>query len=186
MHAISSFCWGGEDLENAARLDSKERALRCPETYLPIHAESMLFRAGRSSTGRTHDPFQSWMVKFFQSNQHLLQSVDTTKDETFRRFLTFFGGNPTNVMEAFSIHNPILLNAFLSRRATITEQHLDSSAFFKSESWRSFPDFEMRRKFFLRMAAKITEFRHDFNDGSHAFLVPMIHGANENMPRLGF
>jgi len=62
----------------------------------------------------------------------------------------------------------------------IEKQHLYNPGLFRKEGWRNLDDSERRKRMYLQLSSKIRTFRGEFNDGSHPFVVPMIHGTSEN------
>ena len=62
----------------------------------------------------------------------------------------------------------------------IEKQHLYNPGLFRKEGWRNFEDSGQRKRMYLQLSSKIRTFRGEFNDGSHPFVVPMIHGTSEN------
>ena len=62
----------------------------------------------------------------------------------------------------------------------ITEKHADSEGLFKKDGWRQASDAGVRKRYLLHLAEKITKFRHHFNDGEQAFVLPVVQGTSEN------
>jgi len=71
-------------------------------------------------------------------------------------------------------------SSFEHYRTMITEKHADSEGLFKKDGWRQASDAGVRKRYLLHLAEKITKFRHDFNDGDQAFVLPVVQGTSEN------
>jgi len=61
----------------------------------------------------------------------------------------------------------------------LTEKFVDSEWVFRKDGWRLAPDADLRRQYLVHLAEKITRFRRHFNDGSKAFVVPVVKGISE-------
>jgi len=104
------------------------------------------------------------------------------KGELYAKFVRLFGemnGDISGIERVYGVNNPQLRSAFEIKRAVIEKQHLYNPGHFRKEGW-SLPDSDQRKRMFLQLSSKIRSFRGEFNDGSHPFVVPMIHGTSEN------
>jgi hypothetical protein len=84
------------------------------------------------------------------------------------------------IERVYAINNPQLRSAFEIKREVIERQHLNNPGLFRREGWRQLDDSGQRKRMFLSLSSKISQFRSEFNDGSHPFVVPMIHGTRED------
>jgi len=103
--------------------------------------------------------------------------------ELYFKFVRLFGemnGDLAGIERVYGVNNPKLRSAFEIKRGVIEKQHLYNPGHFRKEGWRSLEDSGQRRRMFLQLSSKIRTFRGEFNDGSHPFVVPMIHGTTEN------
>jgi len=84
------------------------------------------------------------------------------------------------IEKVYAINNPQLRSAFEIKSEVIEKQHLYNPGLFKKEGWRSLDDARRRKGMYLHLSSKIRAFRKEFNNGSHPFVVPMVHGTSEN------
>jgi len=182
-------------------LQEHQRSLVCPDTRLPVKAELLLAAAGIPTSPSPVATSPSWwdFSSAIEDEGHetLLSSVFEGQEvknqelfDKFKRLFAFFkageGSDPTapwvtdGVERVYAINNPRLRSAFEIKREVIGKQHQTNPGLFRREGWRSLEDSVRRKRTFLRLSAKIQDFRTEFNDGSLPFIVPMIHGTNEN------
>jgi len=89
-------------------------------------------------------------------------------------------GDISGIERVYGVNNPQLRSAFEIKRNVIEKQHLYNPGLFRKEGWWSLEDAGQRKRMYLQLSSKIRTFRGEFNDGSHPFVVPMIHGTSEN------
>ena len=89
-------------------------------------------------------------------------------------------GDLAGIERVYGVNNPQLRSAFEIKREVIEKQHLYNPGLFRKEGWRNLGDSEQRKRMYLHLSSKISTFRGEFNDGSHSFVVPMIHGTRED------
>jgi len=89
-------------------------------------------------------------------------------------------GDISGIERVYGVNNPQLRSAFEIKRNVIEKQHLYNPGLFRKEGWWSLDDAGQRKRMYLQLSSKIRTFRGEFNDGSHPFVVPMIHGTSEN------
>jgi len=103
--------------------------------------------------------------------------------ELYCKFVRLFGemnGDISGIERVYGVNNPQLRSAFEIKREVIEKQHLYNPGLFRKEGWRSLEDSRQRKRIYLQLSSKIRTFRGEFNDGSHPFVVPMLHGTTEN------
>ena len=93
---------------------------------------------------------------------------------TFEELVVHLGGDVGKVSRGYAIDHPSQRASFENYRLMITEKHADSEKLFKKDGWRQASDAAVRKRYLLHLAEKITKFRHDFNDGDKAFVVPVV------------
>jgi len=187
-----------EDAKREVGLQPERRKLACPETLLPIQAEQLLVRAGLTTllpplTGKISKTESSGLASSWwnlHSTTLLVNVYDKAgqgdgilNENLFAKFRLLFGGMNVNfgrVERVYGINNPQLRSAFEIKRGMIEKQQLGNPGLFRKEGWRTLPDFSRRRRMFMRLAAKMASFRREFNDGTHPFVVPMVHGTSES------
>jgi len=182
----------------------------CPETWLPIRAEKLLLMAGiadsHSLITRTLSSFGGggggvtwWNFGPSLSTPtpsgvrpilHLLTKPSSTPSssllhdssvyEKFRELVGCLGGDIGKVSRVYAIDHPSQRASFEHHRAITSEKHADSEGLFKKDGWRQASDAGVRKRYLLHLAEKITKLRHQFNDGSRAFVVPVVQGTSEN------
>ena len=195
-----------EAMSEAGVEEEVKRELVCPVTLLPIRAELLLIRAGLfvpSSLPLRPIPPAWW--DFHSSSlqeggdgkgpttkvTHLVSVYDKTSsgmnpvknEELYSKFARLFGemnGDISGIVRVYGVNNPQLRSAFEIKREVIEKQHLYDKGYFRKEGWRSLPDSDQRNRMYLQLSSKIRTFRGEFNDGSHPFVVPMIHGTRED------
>ena len=103
--------------------------------------------------------------------------------ELYAKFVKLFGemnGDLAGIERVYGVNNPQLRSAFEIKREVIEKQHLYNPGLFRKEGWRSLEDSGQRKRMYLQLSSKIRTFRGEFNDGSHPFVVPMLHGTTED------
>ena len=167
-----------------------ERQLACPDTLLPLKAEELLVRAGMLEGARP-TPEQSlrtqrWWGMQGKGSDYLLRLVakdgrihDADLFAKFTRMTVHFGGTPRKALEVYGINNPHLTSAFESHLVNLTKKHLSSGALFKRDSWRNSVEAAQRSRFVKNFGRKVQAFRNEFNDGSRAFILPVLQGTSD-------
>jgi len=100
--------------------------------------------------------------------------------EKFEALLSHLGGDVEKVSRVYAIDHPNHRASFEHYRTTVGEKHDDSEGLFKKDGWRQASDAAVRKRYLLSLAEKITKFRHQFNDGSRGFVLPVVQGTSEN------
>ena len=122
-------------------------------------------------------------MSVFDRTSSTHSSNPVKNEELYSKFLRLFGemnGDLSGIERVYGVNNPQLRSAFEIKREVIEKQHLYNPGLFRKEGWRNLDDSERRKKMYLHLSSKIRAFRAEFNDGSHPFVVPMIHGTGEN------
>jgi len=191
-----------------AGVEEVKRKLVCPETLLPIRAEKLLIRAGLSlpppASSPKDGPIPPAWWNFYSSSvvevdglgkksNHLVSVYDKTSPATglnpvknqelydkFMRLFSEMNGEVVGIERVYGVNNPQLRSAFEFKREVIEKQHRYTPGLFRKEEWRSLGDAEQRKRMYHHLSTKIRAFRGEFNDGSHPFVVPMVHGTTEN------
>jgi len=88
--------------------------------------------------------------------------------------------NINHVSRAYFINNPMLATSFQNLRDFITNKHFETPDLFKKDDWKKRKNYQQRKRFLDIFADKINQHRYLWNDGSKAFIVPMIQGTTEN------
>jgi len=96
--------------------------------------------------------------------------------DKFEDLVLYLGGDIGKVSRVYAIDLPSQRTSFEHYRTMITEKHADSEGLFKKDGWRQASDAAVRKQFLLHLAEKITKFKHDFNDGEKALVLPVVQG----------
>jgi len=91
----------------------------------------------------------------------------------FAELYSHLGGNLEKVEEVFVIDNPRQRRSFADYQRNIGEKHRDSEFLFRNEDWRNgndTEDVELRKKYLIHLAEKVSKFRSQMNDGSKVLI----------------
>jgi len=174
-----------------ANMSEDFRTLCCPQSKLPIKAESLLAAAGLIDQVKRKIEKRWWdfgIVKDNLTNDQMesLLIVDNGKivDQEFFSKLELlmhsFGGHSDHIRRAYAIDNPSLRMAFEKAQENIEQKQRDSPSLFKVDDWKQMQQKQLREQMLWHLNMKIGLFRKIWNDGSEIFAVPMIQGTDED------
>jgi len=131
----------------------EQRKIVCPETQLPIHAESLLFSAGMIDRPLSSKNGPNWWnFDLGRKHGHLRENNLETKlimengkvfhkglFDKLNKMLSGVGGDIHRVSKAYAVDNKILRSAFESFLDSIGRKHHDSPSLFKKRDWENLP-----------------------------------------------
>jgi len=164
------------DLESALRDPQMGGRIICPSSCLPLHAECLLIEAGMREARKT-----TQVTLIYKNGAAAEPSSPGFRElQDYLRSLHI----PLNtIRQVYQVENQVLREAFANHQELIFQRHKTSNAnsdYFKKTHWRSKPDVEVREDYVRRLNIQIANFHPEgsgFNDGSRAFVVPMIQGT---------